>query len=166
MALADFDRLQLHPWSGHRSEQVALAGIWRRAWCAAQRHDAPSIAPIGHWMARAEAEFVAPAEVHIAERGGQPLAFMVMLPDRAYVAQLYVDPHRHGQGLGRRLLDVACRRMPAGWRLHVATANAMGQRFYERYGLARGAVDRHPTTGRERVAFSWRPSPTGLPRNE
>jgi len=158
MALADFDRLQLRAWRGGRMEQFALAGIWRRAWSAAQGHEAPHIAPIGHWLARVEAEFVAPSEVHIAERGGQPLAFMVMLPERAYVAQLYVDPHRHGQGLGRRLLDVACRRMPAGWRLHVATANVAGQRFYERYGLQRGAVDRHPATGRERVAFGWRPT--------
>lgn len=157
MALADFDRLQLHPWSGSREERAALAGIWRRAWCAAQGHGVEQVAPIGQWLARVEAEFVSPAEVHIAERGGQPLAFMVMLPERAYVAQLYVDPHRHGQGLGRRLLDTACRRMPAGWRLHVATANATGQRFYERYGLERGAIDRHPATGRERVDFHWRP---------
>jgi putative acetyltransferase len=161
MALADFDRVQLHPWNGSREQQAALAGIWRRAWCAAQGHRAVHVEAIDHWLARVQAEFVAPAEVHVAERGGQPLAFMVMLPQRAYVAQLYVDPHRHGQGLGRRLLDVACRRMPAGWRLHVATANAMGQCFYERYGLSRGAVDRHPATGRERVAFAWRPPVDG-----
>ena len=161
MALAAFDRLQLHAWHGSRAEQIALAGIWRRGWCAAQGHAVDQIAPIGHWLARVEAEFMAPAHVHVAERGGQPLAFMVMLPERAYVAQLYVDPHRHGQGLGRRLLDVACRHMPAGWRLHVATGNTAAQGFYTGYGLLRGTVDRHPGTGRERVAFHWRPAGDG-----
>jgi len=48
--------------------------------------------------------------------------------------------------------------MPTGWRLHVALTNTAAQRFYERYGLARGTVDRHPTSGRERISYHWYPA--------
>ncbi len=99
-----------------------------------------------------------PAEVVLAEREGQVLAFMVLLERREYVAQLFVEPHLRNQGLGKALLDEACVRIPTGWRLHVATTNTSAQRFYERYGLERGTVDRHPTSGRERIAYHWSPS--------
>jgi putative acetyltransferase len=39
----------------------------------------------------------------------------------------------------------------------VATANHDARRFYARYGLAPGAVDHHPVTGRERIAYHWHP---------
>ena len=55
-------------------------------------------------------------------------------------------------------IDEACVRIPTGWRLHVAASNTSAQRFYERYGLERGATDFHPTSGRERIAYHWSPS--------
>lgn len=137
-------------------EAAALAGIWRRAWASSHR-DAKMLEPIVHWLARVEAEFKPPAELLVIERDDQLLAFALLHPPRRYVAQLYVDPHLRGQGFGRQLLDEACRRMPGGWRLHVATANHAAQHFYAHYGLSRGAVDRHPGTGRERVEYHWRP---------
>lgn len=137
-------------------EAAAIAGIWRRAWASAHP-DAQTLAPIGHWLARVQAEFGAPCEVLVIERAGQLLAFMVLHTARRYVAQLYVDTHLRRQGFGRQLLDEARRRMPAGWRLHVATVNTGAQRFYSHYGLLRGAVDHHPATGRERVEYHWQP---------
>ena len=142
---------------GAAEESMVLAGIWRRAWVAANP-GALMVEPIGHWLQRVHAEFGPPAEVVLAERDGQVLAFMVLLGRRDYVAQLFVEPHLRNQGLGQALLDEACVRMPAGWRLHVALSNAPAQRFYERYGLVRGEVDRHPASGRERVAYHWYPS--------
>jgi len=157
MPVSHPELIQLRAAQSGRAEHIALAGIWRRGWVAAQGHRVERVAPIEHWLARVEAEFVAPAEVLIAERGSQALAFMVMLPARAYVAQLFVEPHLHRSGLGRRLLDAASRRMPTGWRLHVATANAQAQQFYDALGLLRGEIDRHPASGRERVSYRWVP---------
>ena len=143
---------------GLDTEQASvIAGIWRRAWASAHPASAP-LEPIELWLARVKAEFAAPGALQVMERDGQILAFMVALRSKRYVAQLFVDTHLQGQGLGRVLLDEACRQMPGGWRLHVATANGAAQRFYERYGLARGDVDLHPTTGRERVVFHWHPN--------
>lgn len=136
-------------------EAALLAGIWRRGW-AAGHPDVLTLEPIPHWLARVEAEFKAPAEVVVIERRDQPLAFMTLHRARGYVAQLFVEPHLRGHGFGRELLDEASQRMPGGWRLHVATANLQAQRFYDRYGLARGSIDRHPVTGRERMVYHWR----------
>ncbi len=137
-------------------EAAALAGIWRRGWAMAHT-DAAGVAPINHWLARVQAEFAPPSDLLVVERDAQLLAFMALHVQRRYVAQLFVDPHLQGQGFGRQLLDEACRRMPTGWRLHVATGNIAAQRFYARYGLLRGAVDRHPGTGRERVEYHCEP---------
>ncbi|RZL65070.1 MAG: N-acetyltransferase [Variovorax sp.] len=140
-----------------QGEAAQVAGIWRRGW-AAGHPDVVTVEPIAHWLARVQTEFKAPNEAVVIERRDQVLAFMVMHCARGYVAQLFVEPHLRAQGFGRELLAEASVRMPNGWRLHVATANLQAQRFYDHLGLARGSIDRHPTTGRERVAYHWHPA--------
>ena len=139
-------------------EVAQIAGVWRRGW-AAGHPDVVTVEPVAHWLARVHSEFKAPTETVVIDRGDQLLAFMALHRARGYVAQLFVEPHLRARGFGRQLLDEACRRMPAGWRLHVATANLQAQRFYDRYGLDRGDIDRHPATGRERVEYHWPPRP-------
>lgn len=156
MSTSQDPAIRLRPRDHALGETATLAGIWRRGWISANG-SASSVLPLGHWLARVQAEFGPPADVVLAEREGQVLAFMCLLPERRYLAQLFVEPHLHSQGLGRLLLDDARLRMPEGWRLHVATDNLAAQRFYERYGLTRGSVDRHPASGRERVAYHWVP---------
>ena len=137
-------------------ESAVLAGIWRRAWASAQPGSI-ALEPIAHWHRRVQREFGPPGELLLVERAGQTLGFMLLQSARSYVAQLFVDAHLQRQGLGRMLLDEACVRMPHGWRLHVATDNVQARRFYARYGLVTGAVDRHPATGCPRVECRWRP---------
>ncbi|KQX34577.1 GCN5 family acetyltransferase [Variovorax sp. Root434] len=157
MSAAQIPAFHLRSREGTAEENMVLAGIWRRAWIAANR-GLPHIEPIAHWLRRVQTEFGSPADVVLAERDGQVLAFMVLLERSEYVAQLFVEPHLRNQGLGKALLDEACVRFPTGWWLHVAATNTPAQRFYERYGLQRGAVDRHPASGRERIAYHWSPS--------
>lgn len=157
MSAAQIPAFHLRSREGSAEENMVLAGIWRRAWTKANR-GAAVIEPIAHWLHRVHTEFGPPADVVLAEREGQVLAFMVLLERREYVAQLFVEPHLRSQGLGKALLDEACVRIPTGWRLHVAMTNTSAQRFYERYGLERGTVDRHPSSGRERIAYHWSPS--------
>ena len=157
MSAAQIPAFELRSRDGGAEENMVLAGIWRRAWVSANR-GAAHVEPIGHWLRRVQTEFIPPADVVLAERDGQVLAFMVLLTAREYVAQLFVEPHLRSQGLGKALLDEACVRMPHGWRLHVAVTNTEAQRFYERYGLVRGVVDRHPGSGRERIAYHWSPA--------
>jgi GNAT superfamily N-acetyltransferase len=49
--------------------------------------------------------------------------------------QLYVGPDRLGEGIGRRLLDVARDRSPDGLTLYTFQVNARARRFYERNGF-------------------------------
>lgn len=50
--------------------------------------------------------------------------------------QLYVAPDRLGEGIGRRLLDLAKERWPGGLRLYTFQVNERARRFYERNGFA------------------------------
>lgn len=115
-----------------------------------------TVAPHGHWLERVRAEFIAPCEVFVIEAGGGIGAFMVLDMEARYLAQLFTDLQLQGRGLGTALLDEACRRLPGGWMLHVATANTRAEGLYQRYGMTRGNVDNNPVTGRERVAWHWR----------
>ena len=49
--------------------------------------------------------------------------------------QLYVRPDRLGEGIGRRLLEVAKDRSPDGLSLYTFQVNERARRFYERNGF-------------------------------
>ena len=58
------------------------------------------------------------------------------------IEQLYVAPAWIGRGLGRRLVELAKERRPAGLDLYCFAVNAGPARFYERMGFAAVAVRR------------------------
>lgn len=149
--------IPIRPWN-RAAEQAALAALWRRAWASANP-GVVALAPSAHWLARVRDEFGPPCEVLVIDGERGIAAFMVLDVAAACVVQLFTEPSLQGRGLGSALLDEACRRLPAGWMLHVATGNRRAQALYERRGLLRGATDRNPVTGRERVAWHWAPAP-------
>ncbi|MDR1126347.1 MAG: GNAT family N-acetyltransferase [Deltaproteobacteria bacterium] len=63
------------------------------------------------------------------------------------IAMLFIDPARHGQGLGRRLVEFAVRRMGATL-VDVNEQNTQGVGFYHRLGIERFA--RSPLDGQGR----------------
>jgi GNAT superfamily N-acetyltransferase len=73
--------------------------------------------------------------------------------------QLYVRPDRLGEGIGRRMLDVAQDRSPDGLTLHTFQVNARARRFYERNGFVAdwfgdGSANEE---GQPDVRYVWRP---------
>ncbi len=64
---------------------------------------------------------------------GQLVGILVL--DRDWVDQLYVDPGQTGRGIGSRLLTVAKQERPGGLRLWTFVSNARAQRFYEQHGF-------------------------------
>ena len=73
--------------------------------------------------------------------------------------QLYIRPDRLGEGIGRRLLELAKDRSPDGLSLYTFQVNNRARRFYERNGfMAEWFGD--GSTNEERqpdVRYVWRP---------
>jgi putative acetyltransferase len=170
MSAAQIPAFHLRSRDGTAEESIVLAGIWRRAWISANRN-AAFTEPISHWLKRVQTEFVPPAEVVLAERDGQVLAFMVLLERREYVAQLFVEPHLRNQGLGQALLDEACVRIPrAGGSTwppptppRSASTNATASCAARSTGIRPADANASPTIGRPRArhgGLAERPSPS------
>ena len=88
---------------------------------------------------------------------GTIVAMMEVRPGE--LDQLYVRPDRLGQGIGRRLLDVARERSPDGLTLYTFQVNDRARRFYERngfvadwFGDGSANEERQPD-----VRYVWRP---------
>jgi len=88
---------------------------------------------------------------------GSVVGLMAVMPGD--LDHLYVRPDLLGQGIGRRLLEVAKAESPDGLRLYTFQVNARARRFYERNGFVAewfgdGATneERQPD-----VRYVWRP---------
>jgi GNAT superfamily N-acetyltransferase len=73
--------------------------------------------------------------------------------------QLYVRPDRLGEGIGRRLLEIAREQSQDGLRLYTFQVNARARRFYERNGfVAEWFGDGSANEERQPdVRYVWRP---------
>jgi GNAT superfamily N-acetyltransferase len=84
------------------------------------------------------------------------VAMMALKP--GWVEQLYVAPDRLGQGIGRRLIDLAKKRSDGELQLWTFQVNARARRFYERNGfVASEMTDGSANEEREPdIRFVWR----------
>lgn len=62
------------------------------------------------------------------------------------VGAIFVHPEAQGRGIGRALMDAACSRR-ALLELSVFEANALGRRFYDRYGFEQVGRETDDRTG-------------------
>jgi GNAT superfamily N-acetyltransferase len=83
------------------------------------------------WIAR---RVIAELDSWVAEASSGALACLLVL-DRDWLEQLYVDPDLTGQGVGATLLALAKRERPNGLRLWTFASNLGAQRFYLRHGF-------------------------------
>ena len=99
---------------------------------------------------------VARTECWVAVEDDCVLAMMSLTP--GWVEQLYVAPDRLGEGIGRRLLDLAKRRSKGDLQLWTFQVNERARRFYERNGFA--AVESTDGAGNEEhepdIRYLWR----------
>ena len=88
---------------------------------------------------------------------GAPVVGMMAITP-GHLEQLYIAPDRLGEGLGRRFVDLAKERSPAGLDLWTFQVNDRARRFYERNGFV--AVEFTEDNNQERqpdVRYEWRP---------
>jgi GNAT superfamily N-acetyltransferase len=94
-------------------------------------------------------------EAWVAVDGAGIVAILVLSP--GWVEQLYVAPDRQGEGIGRRLLDLAKARSAGALQLRAFQVNDLARRFYQRNGFS--AVELTDGAGNEErepdVRYRW-----------
>ncbi len=114
------------------ADLAALLGVWRRSSDLAhpfldaefQDGEAKAIAEV--YLPNAE------TETWVSIEGDRLVGFLTLIGNE--VGALFVEPADHGRGLGRALMDHA-RVVRGRLEVEVFEENAIGRRFYERYGF-------------------------------
>lgn len=106
-----------------------------------------------HTERRAIAEVYIPAaETWVYVHEGRVVGFIALLGSE--VGAIFVDPAAHGQGIGRALMDHAAA-LHDELELDVFEANALGRRFYARYGFEPVREHVHEATGLPLLRLRW-----------
>lgn len=88
--------------------------------------------------------YVPNAETYVLEERGEVVGFITLLG--AEIGGLFVDPSRHRRGYGIALVDHAVA-IKGPLTVEVFRNNRIGRPFYERYGFALVAEERHEPSG-------------------
>jgi putative acetyltransferase len=128
-------------------DRDALFGIWLAAVRAT--HDFLTEEDIAFYAEQVRGVYLLQVELLVAvDEADRPVGFMGMTGMK--IDALFVDPSRHGQGVGRALVNHARRREPA-LEVDVNEQNRQARTFYERLGFRE--------TGRSELDGSGRPFP-------
>ena len=93
------------------------------------------------------------AETWLIEHNDRPVGFIAMLDTE--IGGLFLEPALHGQGLGRALADHAYG-LKGPMTVEVFAQNAIGRRFYDRYGFAETGQFIHEPTGQQVVKMAMK----------
>jgi len=130
----------------------AVVTIWRDA--SALAH--PFLTPA---FLEAEAENVRNvypkyADIWVKEFDGQVVGFIALLG--AEVGAIFLDPHHHGKGMGRELMDFAAK-MRGALTVDVFRDNTIGRAFYDAYGFKPTGEYLHEASGQMTIKMAYEP---------
>ena len=113
-------------------DAAAIAEVWLRSFAGAYAFPhAHSDDDVRRWIRE---EVVPGKEVWVAEDPRGLVGFIALAP--GWVEHLYVDPVAQGEGVGRRLLELAQARDATGeLQLYTFQVNDRARRFYARNGF-------------------------------
>ena len=132
---------------GIAADYQQLLDIWLRAVRATHHFLQPS--DIDALLPQLREVYFPAVELWVAaDTDDQPLGFIGF--NENHVEMLFVDPERHGQGIGRALLDFG-RRSRNAMSVDVNEQNPQATGFYEHYGFVQ--------TGRSPLDGEGRPFP-------
>lgn len=94
------------------------------------------------------------AETWVIDSGDTVAGFLALIGDE--VGAIFVHPDYQGQSLGRALMDHAVS-LRASLFLDVFKENAVGRRFYDRYGFQYESEHTHEETGRQLLRLVFTP---------
>jgi len=82
----------------------------------------------------------------VATIKGQVVGFIALMGNE--VGAIFVQPDFHGQGIGKVLMDKA-QQLHGSLEVEVFNENAIGRRFYARYGFEKLEEKQHEPTGQQ-----------------
>lgn len=88
--------------------------------------------------------YIPMAETWVYEQENRVVGFIALIGDE--VGAIFVDPHLQGQGIGQALMGHA-QPLRSKLEVEVFEANAIGRRFYDRYGFKPIKEHIHQQTG-------------------
>lgn len=135
-------------------DREAVAKVWLDSWRSTRLPVANHVTNTGN-LDRIDRELAAGWEVHLAWDENRLVGFLALKPGDACLDQLFISPEAQGSGVGLALLDLAKRRMLAGFWLRTSVDNHRARRFYERNGMRRGETQPHPSLGHLTVIYRW-----------
>ncbi|MEN8374758.1 MAG: GNAT family N-acetyltransferase [Gemmatimonadota bacterium] len=125
-------------------------------WTAASLIATPFLSP--QFMAdeaeRIRTMWLPKAETWVYEVEGAVGGFMSLIGNE--VGAIFVHPDRQGLGIGRALMDHAVE-LRGSLVLDVFQDNAIGRRFYDRYGFRFDREHVHEETGRTQLRLTYEP---------
>ncbi|PSR16081.1 GNAT family N-acetyltransferase [filamentous cyanobacterium CCP3] len=144
--------MSLRPYQPQDCE--AVLDVWQRAATVAH-----SFLPAAHFAQERLAiatQYLPMAETWVYEHQGQIAGFVSLLNAEASseVGGLFVDPPWQGRGVGRALMDHAVA-LKGALMVTVFEQNALGRRFYGRYGFGETGRSRHDDTGLPLVRMQY-----------
>ena len=95
------------------------------------------------------------AETWVFEADGNVVGFVSLIGNE--VGAIFAHPEYQGRGIGRALMDHAAR-LRDDLFLDVFENNAVGRRFYDRYGFRFEHKHVHEQTGHMQIRLSYRPN--------
>ena len=108
----------------------AVLGVWERS--ARDAYQFLDEAFFAEEATEIQQTYMPTAETWVAEVDGLVAGFIALLDHE--VGGFFVDPSMQGSGIGRELMDHA-RGLKGTLELSVFEKNALGRRFYKRYGF-------------------------------
>lgn len=138
-------------------DEETVVALWWASWHSIRpglRHPRP----LRDWRARWATDIATVQAIVVAEDEGVVVGFAAAGTSTRELSQIFVDPSRQRQGIGRQLFAWARQAMPDGFFLHTLVDNVGSRAFYERHGLVAGDVAINPVNGMETVEYRWTPT--------
>jgi putative acetyltransferase len=95
------------------------------------------------------------AEIWVKQMSGEVVGFIALIGNE--VGAIFLAPRLHGKGIGRELMEFAVARKGAVT-VQVFKDNAIGRRFYDRYGLVPTGETIHAETGQTLLTLAYGPT--------
>ena len=134
----------------YQSEDAdAVVSIWREATALAHPFLKPEF--VAQETDNPRNIYLKFADTSVMEQNGTVVGFIALIEYE--IGGLFLQPSFHGRGLGRTLVDHAVA-LKGPLRVEVFAQNAIGRRFYQKYGFAYCGEYLHENSGEQTLKLA------------